>query len=279
MRITDNTMHSLLMTTRNFRNARLASKMNGRGQQAQAQPRPAMPIPNGWSLPADPLSYRRVGINDHPQALNLTPGDMKFLQLRTCSAAYANAFLHGHNGSDGIGISAFSQVLSERGIDIPDDARFDISVDRYGKVTVTGLDNVELTIKLEEAMSFDASFIRSVLFTFVQSARILEGTANIPGRDGMRAEQHWLMQTQSELKEFGIGLHDLSIDDRGRIQGLPKELHDKIYGDRSGLEWWESVKLDHLRDRVVYFLQNGTAHIPAPDISLTFSDGRMTVNL
>jgi len=276
-------MMSLMLKMQNSRNPRLNTlKINANSQQIQ--PAPVMPLPDGWSPLPDPLSYRRVGINDHPQALNLTEGDRKFMQLRTCSTSYANAFLNGWNGHEAIGTSAFRQILSEKGVEIPDDVRFDISLNRYGKVTITGLEDGELTKRIEEAMSYDSRLINSVLGIFMRSARVLEGH-HIGDANALSPEQSRLIQIQSDLMNYGVGLHDLSLVD-DIIQGLPKELYDKIYGDRSswlsGMEpkeaEWESWNIDRIRDGVIHFLRNGTEHIPTPNISLTFDNGRMTVN-
>ncbi|MDR3012152.1 MAG: hypothetical protein LBU70_02955 [Chitinispirillales bacterium] len=278
-------MMALMLKMQNGRNPRLNTiKMNMNNQQAQLQSAPTMPVPDGWSPPADPLSYRHVGINDHPQALNLTQGDMKFLQLRTCSTSYANAFLNGWMGHEAIGTSAFRQILSEKGVEIPNDVKFDISLNNHGRVTITGLEDAELTERIEKAMSYDSRLINSVLGVFVRSERVLEGH-HIGSAGAFSPEQSRLIQIQSDLMDHGVGLHDLTLVN-GKIQGLPQELYDKIYGDRSswlgGMEpdeaKWESWNIDRIRDGAIYFLQNGTAHVPDPNISLTFDNGRMVVN-
>jgi hypothetical protein len=225
-----------------------------------------------------------VGVNDHPQALTLTEGDLKFMQLRTCSTSYATAFLHGKWGHEPIGTGTFRQFLSQSGVELPDDVRFDISLDRYGGVTITGLEDVELARRIEEALSYDIRVSQN-LGTFVRSARVLEGY-DINDANAFTIEQGRLMRIQSDLTARGTGLQNLSLDENGRIQGLPQELYDKIYGDRtewlSGMEEmeakWENWNINRIRDDITHFLQNGTDHVPAPDLSLTFENGRITVN-
>jgi hypothetical protein len=275
---------ALMLKMQNCRNPRLDTiKMNTSNRQAQIQSAPTMPVPDGWSPPADPLSYRRVGNNDHPQALNLTQADMEFLRLRTCDKSYANAFLNGWMGHEAIGTSVFRQILSEKGVEIPEDAVFDISLNNYGRVTITGLEDAELTEKIEKAMSYDSRLINSVLGVFVRSEKVLEGY-HIGNAGAFSPEQSRLIQIQSDLMDYGVGLHDLTLVD-GKIEGLPQELYDKIYGDRSG--WlsgmepdeakWESWNIDRIKDGAIYFLQNGTANVPDSDISLRFDNGRMFV--
>ncbi|MCL1845117.1 MAG: hypothetical protein FWF77_04355 [Defluviitaleaceae bacterium] len=200
----------------------------------------------------------------------------------------ANQFLNGIPGREGfeepLGVQAMTQILRENGIELPENARFNISVNRYGGVEITGLDNDTLAREIEQAMSYDARMILSVLAMFAESARVLDGNPSNTS-NGLSIEQSRLIQIQSNLMDFGVGLQDLRLVD-GRIQGLPQELHDKIYGDRTawlaGMDpaqaTWESQNIDRIRDSAIHFLQNGTSHIPAPNISLTFADGRIIVN-
>jgi hypothetical protein len=208
---------------------------------------------------------------------------MKFLQMRTCDKTYAKAFLNGWNGLEPIGTIGFLQRLSDAGVEIPDNAKFDISLNKYGKVTIIGLEDEALTKKIEEALSYDFRQINQ-LGVFVRSARVLEGV-HITNANAFSPEQARLLGIQSDLMKYGVGLHDLSLAN-GVIQGLPQELYDKIYGDRSdllsGMEpkeaEWENRNINRIRDDVIHFLQNGTAHIPVPNVSLTFDSGRMIVN-
>lgn len=286
-------MMAVMLKMQNARNVRHnTAGTNANNRQSQIQPAPSMAIPEGWS-PIDPLSFRNVGVNNSPQALNLTEGDLIFMDLRLCSVRYANAFLHGpwtdsrgitRGEAPGIGTSVFLQRLGEAGIELPDDARFSISVNRYGRVTITGLDDAELAARIEEALSYDSRQINQ-LGVFVRSARILEGV-HITDANPFSSEQSRLLQIQSDLMDFGVGLHDLRLEN-GRIVGLPQELHDRIYGDRS--EWlsgmepmeaqWEVWNINRIRDDAIHFLQNGTAHVPAPYLPLTFTNGRMVVNI
>ena len=61
----------------------------------------------------------------------------------------------------------------------------------------------------------------------------------------------------------------------------------KIHGDRSdwlsGMEELEAESavwnINRIRDSIIHFLQNGTEHIPNPDMTLTFDNGRMFVDV
>jgi hypothetical protein len=265
------------------------NKINANNQQAQKS---AMPVPDGWTPPADPLSFRRESVNGHNQALNLTEGDRIFMELRTSAKNYANAFLYGtwtdskgivRGEEPGIGTSGFLKRLSEEGIELPDNVRFDISVDKYGGVAITGLGDETLARRIEEALSYDLGQINQ-LGVFVRSARVLEGV-HIANADAFSPEQSRLIKIQSDLMSYGVDLRDLGLSD-GKISGLPQELYDKIYGDRtewlSGMEpkeaEWENWNINRIRDDAVYFLQTGTSHVNTPNISMTFDNGRLAVD-
>jgi len=202
----------------------------------------------------------------------------------------ANLWLNGIEGREGfeepLGAQVFNQMLRENGIELPENARFDISVDRYGGVTITGLESEDLTNAIEEAMSYNSQMVISVLSQFVEHGKILEGQSPSSTNLGLIEEQQRLIGTQSALTNYGADLRNLSIGENGRIQGLPPELYDRIYGDRSAWQSdmepaqvrWNNQHYDALRDNAGHFLRNGTAHIPNPDISLTFDSGRITVN-
>jgi hypothetical protein len=202
----------------------------------------------------------------------------------------AHQFLYGTEEMEGfeepLGVQVLTQLLREAGVELPENARFDINVDKYGGVTISGLNNEELTKAIEKAMSFDSRLIISVLAIFVESAITLEGNPSKSTNMVLSAEQQRLIRTQSDLMSFDVGLHDLSFDTNGKIYGLPQELFDKIYGDRNslfdGMNSYqikqENFRLDQLRDDIIHFLRSGTAHVTTPDISLTFDNGRMIVN-
>jgi hypothetical protein len=84
------------------------------------------------------------------------------------------------------------------------------------------------------------------------------------------------MGTNSTLRNYwGIGMRDLSLDANGKIQGLPEDLYNQIYGNRTGMTRQESEALDRFRDNIVHFLRVGPESIPTYDISLTFDNGRV----
>jgi hypothetical protein len=99
----------------------------------------------------------------------------------------ATHWLNGIEGREGFeepfGVQVFINVLREAGIELPSNARFEINADKHGKVTITGLDNNELTRQLEEEMSYNSQMLAGVLARFPAFAKILEGyheTAHIP---------------------------------------------------------------------------------------------------
>ena len=200
----------------------------------------------------------------------------------------ANLWLNGIEGHspEPLGIQVFNRFMREGGIELPDNARFDISVNSYGGVAISGLEDAVLTQQIEEFMSYNSKFINSVLAEFMEAARILNGNQSSTS-NGLSVEQTRLIRTQSQLMDNGVGIHDLSLGADGRIQGLPQELFDKIYGNRNAIfndfnryqlkqvNW----QLDMLRDDIIHFLLSGTSHVPTSDISLTFDNGRMIVNL
>lgn len=175
----------------------------------------------------------------------------------------------------GLGDEVFNKFLSDNGVALPENAKFDISVDGYGKVTVTGLDDEELTNKLQDAMSYNFSFIRSDLTMFEESRRTIESNATDGGK-GMSYDQHWKMQVNSVLlTDYGVGLTELSLDKNGIIQGLPDELHEKIYGDRKDMSREERQYFDLLRDKTAYLLEKGTNNIPTYNVTLTYQDSKV----
>ncbi|MCL1862482.1 MAG: hypothetical protein FWF78_02830 [Defluviitaleaceae bacterium] len=202
----------------------------------------------------------------------------------------ANHWINGIEGREGfekpLGVQVFTQLLRENGIELPENANFNIGVDRYGGVTITGLNNAELKRVIEEAMSYDSRMVISVLAQFMEYGRILEGHPPSSTHVGLSVEQQTLIAIQSELMNSGTDLRNLSLGANGRIQGLPQELYEIIYGDRTshlkGLNRYQAEQENHrlnwLRDNIANFLRNGTAHMPAPNISLSFDSGRMTVN-
>jgi hypothetical protein len=198
----------------------------------------------------------------------------------------ANQFLYGIEGREGfeepLGIQVLTQLLHGKGIELPENISFRIDVNKYGGVTISGLDNDSLTRTIEKAMSYDSQIIVSVLATFMESARILEGNPSSTS-NGLSVEQQRLIGIQSDLTNYGGSLFVLSLDEDGQIQGLPQELYDKIYGDRSawlsGMDDAQAKRknwnIDRIKNDVIHFLKNGTEHILAPDISLTFDNGRI----
>ena len=211
---------------------------------------------------------------------NLTQIEMS-KQLRMCSRTYAEMFLHGLEGMEmtqGLGVSVFQQRLREHGIELPENVRFDISVNSFGRVTITGLDDAELTSKIENALSYDASFVNSVLSTFTQSAKILAGTNTTQGRNGLSANQFFKIQVHSFLMDLGSGLDKLSLDSNGSVQGLSQELHDKIFRDLGEINSDEQYRLLILQHNIPALLRTGLDNIPAPNVDLTFDSGRMIVN-
>ena len=153
-------------------------------------------------------------------------------------------------------------------------------------MTITGLNDADLTRAIEEALSYDALTVITVLAQFMEHARVLDGHPPSRTSAGLSAEQQDLFSVQSQLNNFGVDLRNLSLGENGRIQGLPQELYDLLYGDRSshleGLNryqiQYENYRLNWLRDNALRFLRSETTHIPSPNISLTFNNGRMVVN-
>ena len=284
---------------RNKINMQMNGKANGNGVNGNGLP-PIQPRPEFPTYDFDPNAHKRVFLTIG----ELCPGMIELgwtwekVEARAwyhCPLNYATAFLHGREGRyESIGIMSLRTTFRDNGIEIPENARFDISLNRYGRVTITGLDDADLARQIEEALSYDWLRGSSLLGMFVRSARLLEmniPSRSITGEHIMAAEpftpaQTRLMGIQSDLMGWGVHLNDLSLDQNGRIVGLPQELHDRIYGDRtewqSGMEEmekkWENWNINRIRDTVIYFLRNGTEHIPEPDISLTFDNWRMTVN-
>ena len=73
--------------------SKMPNKSNGNGQQSQIQRQRCLAEYMDF-MPSDQLfglAARRIGVNDHPQALILTEAHKELLQLRTCSISYANA--------------------------------------------------------------------------------------------------------------------------------------------------------------------------------------------
>jgi hypothetical protein len=218
----------------------------------------------------------------------LSEEHLEFRQNRQNPTFRANLWLNGidrEGFEEPLGARVFTQLLRESGIELPENIRFNISADRYGSVTITGLDDADLTRAIEEAMSHNWQMVVSVLAQFMEYGRILDGHPPSITHVGLSAEQQDLLSVQAQLMNHGVGLHDLRLVN-GMIQGLPQELHDIIYGDRSshleGLNSYqieqENFRLDWLRDNAALFLRTGTEHIPNPNISLTFDNGRMIVN-
>jgi len=282
-------MTALMLKMQNSQNLRFnANAANTNNRQTQIQSRPCLVTATGVTAP-DPSAWERNHSGDG--RLLSTGLSEEYLEWRTNfqdPMFRAKHWLNGIAGREGFeepfGAQVFTHLLHERGIELPENARFNISVDRYGAVTITGLDNEELTRELTEAMSYDSQMVISVLAQFMEYGRILEGhPPNSTG--GLSGEQQTLIAIQSALMNHGVGLHDLRLVD-GIIQGLPQELYDLLYGDRifhlEGLNEnqikQENSRLNWLRDNTANFLRNGTAHIPDPNISLTFDNGRIIVN-
>lgn len=299
MRIGNNSgfdMMALMLKMQNNRNPRLNTiERNTNSQQAQPQPTNRMAefsayVASSGFTPPTSSAWERDFSSDGNLLTGLSQEHLEWRMNKQDPIFRANLFLHGAEGQGGqwieaIGVQAMNQHLRESGIELPTNARFNIGVDRYGGITITGLDSEEMTRAIEDAMSYDSRIIISVLAIFVESARTLEGS---PSNTNfiLSNEQQRLIEIQSNLKNYGVGLNDLSFGANGRIQGLPQELYDRIYGDRgewlSGMEpmeaKWENWSIDRIRDDIIHFLRNGTAHVPAPDILLTFDNGRMIVN-
>jgi len=303
MRISGNNsgfdMMALMQQLQNSRNSQLnTGRTNTNGQQAQTQVTDRMAEFTSYaaSRGLDTSSEfgfgaRNFNINN---GSNLSTGlSQEHLEWRTNwqnPEFRANLWLNGIEGREGfeepLGVQVFTQLLRESGIELPENARFDISVDRYGGVTITGLDHEDLTRAIEEAMSYNSQMVISVLSQFMEHGRILEGHPSSSTSLGLSEEQQRLISVQSALMNIGADLRNLSIGENGRIQGLPQELYDRIYGDRSTWQSdmdpaqarWYNQHYDAIRDNAVHFLRNGTNHVSTPDISLTFDNGRITVN-
>jgi hypothetical protein len=256
-----------LLLAQNNRNQMTENKTNNNLPQA--------PPPSAWG-------------RDYNSDKNLPTGlPQEYLEQRMKNldpVFRANQFLHGIDGEEPLGMQVLNQHLRKNGIELPENTRFDISVDKYGGVTITGLENENMTKAIEEALSYNSQLIISVLAKFVESAKVLDGNPSSTN-NGLSVEQQRLIGLQSDLKNYGTDLNDLRLVD-SKIQELPQELYDKIYGDRSS--WlngmapaqakWENFNIDRIRDDTVHFLQNGTEHIQAPNISLIYDNGRMAVN-
>ena len=276
-----------LAQARNNRHQLLSSKMpnksDGYGQQSQIQRQRCLAEYMDFAPPDHYV--RQFGVFE--DTTGLTPEDHAERHYMSDPVNRANAFLHGRPGrhEEGLGVIWLREILGERGIELPDNARFEISFNKYGRVTISGLEDAELQSRIEEAMSYDFRLVHGFLGDFVRSTKVLEGLRQ-PYTNPFSPEQTRLLQIQSDLADYGVGLHDLKLVN-GRIVGLPQELHDKIYGDRSdwlsGMEPLEAESaiwnINRIRDSIIHFLQNGTAHIPNPDITLTFDNGRMFVDV
>jgi hypothetical protein len=289
-------MAALMQRLQNNRNPRLnTGERSANSQQAQSTDRmaefSAYAASRGFDV-SGPSEFG-LGARYFPDGfINTTGLSEEFLEFRQNwqdPMFRANLWLNGidrEGFEEPLGARVFTQLLRESGIELPENARFDISVDRYGGVTITGLDDEELTRTIEEAMSYNWQMVVSVLAQFMEYGRILEGHPPSSTHVGLSAEQQDLLSVQSQLMNHGADLRNLSLDANGRIQGLPQELHDLFYGDRSshleGMNRYqiqqENSRLNWLRDNTSNFLRNGTRHISDPNISLTFDNGRMIVN-
>ncbi|MCL1878411.1 MAG: hypothetical protein FWF80_06100 [Defluviitaleaceae bacterium] len=292
MRIGNNSgfdMMALMLKLQNNRNLRSnATTASANIQQAQTQRQNCLADAMGFTPPRSSEWERNHSGEGRLLSTGLSEEHLAFRQNWQDPVFRANLWLNGidrEGFEEPLGARVFTQLLHESGIELPENARFDISVDRYGGVTITGLDNEELTRTIESAMSYNWQMVVSVLAQFMEYGRILDGHSPSNTHVGLSAEQQDLLSVQSQLMNHGIGLHDLRLVN-GIIQGLPQELHDIIYGDRSshleGLNSHqvkqENFRLNWLRDNTARFLRSGTEHIPAPNISLTFDNGRMIVN-
>jgi hypothetical protein len=253
-----------VLKLQNSHNARpSANTANTNARQAQIQPRPCLAEVMGFTVPHSSAWERNHQGNGYLLPTGLSEEHLDFRQNWQDPLFRANLWLNGidrEGFEEPLGARVFTQLLRESGIELPENAHFDISVDRYGGVTVTGLDNEELTRAIEEATSYNLQMVVTVLAQFVEYERILNGHPPSTTNLGLSVEQQDLFSVQAQLMSYGVDLRNLSLGADGRIQGLPQEINNL------------------LRDNATHFLRNGTAHIPAPNISLTFDSGRMIVN-